>query len=415
MDRFFSNKRILIITFSLLLSAGSLGWAQDDLGSGEPKRSSKASRGAPSPLLDLDSLLRGKIESGRVNGCSALIFHEGKETFYKHWGMSDAKSENPIQRDTIFRIYSMSKPITSIAVMQLVDAKKIDLDDPVAKYLPELSKLKVLVNKKGATEVDAERSITVRDLLRHTSGLSYGFFGNTEVDKRYRSNGVLMLDRDIETTVKKLGKLPLLHQPGTQFHYSVSTDVLGRLVEVVSEERLDNYFRDHIFKPLGMNDTFFNVPKNKRERLAKLYEPAGKGRLKESPVIKSARFLNPENLFFSGGGGLCSTMDDYLAFAKMLLGKGELNGRRVVSENAIDQMFKNQLSDIKRPPGQFKFGLGFSISRRGDRGWGGAAGTKFWVNPDKKLIAIYMTQIMPNRGHDFADEVIRAAHRSIDD
>ena len=260
--------------------------------------------------------------------------------------------------------------------------------------MPPLGEVKVLTDDG---EVDPVRPITVRDLLRHTSGLTYGFFGDTDVDKAYRSAGLLMWDRDIEQTVEKLSKIPLLHQPGTRWHYSVSTDVLGRLVEVASGQRFDEYLAEHIFQPLEMIDTSFMVPKEKRDRFAQMYRPDGPDALKPSARMASARFINMQNKYFSGGGGLCSTTRDYLRFARALLNGGELDGKRIIKEETLDQMTTNQLTGEAKPGG-FQFGLGFAISPEGEFSWGGAAGTRFWVNPKRNMINVFMIQINPYRG-----------------
>jgi CubicO group peptidase (beta-lactamase class C family) len=215
---------------------------------------------------------------------------------------------------------------------------------------------------------------------------------------------------DLKSTVSKLAKIPLLHHPGTKFHYSASTDVLGRVVEVVSHQELDEYFQANIFEPLGMKDTCFSVPTEKQDRFAQLYKPGDDGKLKPANPLSSVRFFDQSNRFFSGGGGLCSTIDDYLAFSQMLLNDGQGNGKQIVQADTLKQMFANQLIQIDQPPGrQFKFGLGFRIFPQGDYGWGGAAGTRFWVNPEKDLAIIFMTQIMPygrrNLGESFRDAV----------
>lgn len=357
----------------------------------------------------IEKVLQSAIDDENVVGHSVLAYHDGEVIYYNEWGQRDLKNQLPIERDTIFRIYSMSKPITSVAVMQLVEAEKIDLDEPISTYLPELGDLKVLERGK---EVRADREMTTRDLLRHTSGLTYGFFGDTEVDQAYRRNGVLLTDRNIEDTVSKLSKIPLLHQPGQRFHYSVSTDVLGRLIEVVSEERFDDYLQEHIFEPLGMEDTFFTVPRNKRDRFAELYE-GRQGNLRRKNALASYRFLNA-NDFDSGGGGLCSTMDDYLVFCKMLLAGGTLNDHQILQKESIDEMFKNQLEEVTQNSRRFQFGLGFRVFPEGDFGWGGAAGTRFWVNPEKQLVILYMVQMNPYGRRDWGNRFRKAVYDSLD-
>ncbi len=368
------------------------------------------------PLEQIDLEMTKQVSNERIVGCSALIYKDGHEAYYGHWGQRDAKKKLPIERDTIFRIYSMSKPITSIAVMQLVERGKLELDKPVGQYLPDLKDSKVLVRSDRANEnwkeVPAKREITVRDLLRHTSGMTYGFFGDTEVDKRYRKAGVLISDSTIEDTIEKLGDLPLRHHPGSRFLYSVSTDVLGRLIEVASGTTLDKYLAQNIFNPLDMNNTFFTVPTDQLGSFAQLYAPEGR-KLKPARPLSSYRFVSQRNRFFSGGGGLCSTIDDYLKFSKMLLSNGTVNGQKIIQPETLKEMFTNQLDKIEFPPGNFKFGLGFSISRRGDYSWGGAAGTRFWVNPAENLAVLYMIQINPYGRRKHGEFVLDAAYKAI--
>ncbi|MHC4179257.1 MAG: serine hydrolase domain-containing protein, partial [Planctomycetota bacterium] len=276
------------------------------------------------------------IEEGKLVGGLGLVARGDQIVYAETWGQRDREKRLPLTDGTIFRIYSMSKPVTSVAAMILVEEGKLGLDDPISKYLPELTEMTVLVEAKGDDgetrheEVPAERAITVRDLLRHTSGFTYGFFGNSEVDKRYRNAGLLVTDQTLEDTVKKLSQIPLRHQPGTRWHYSVSTDVLGRVIEVASGRSLDQFFQKRIFRPLGMGDTFFTVPQKKLPRLAQMYAPNGNGGLKPANPMRSRRFVDSSNQFYSGGGGLCSTTSDYLAFCRMLLNEGKLGGTRIL-------------------------------------------------------------------------------------
>ncbi len=360
-------------------------------------------------LAAIDDAMQAHVDEGRIVGCSALVVRDGKVAYFRTWGDADREQQKPMTDDAIFRIYSMSKPITSVAVMQLVEQGKLDLDDPISKYLPELADMKVLVverdddGKETFEEVAAQREITPRDLLRHTSGFTYGFFGNSEVDKRYLQAGILRTGETIADMVSKLGKIPLKHQPGTRWEYSVSTDVLGRLVEVVSGERYDEYLNQHIFEPLKMTDTFFSVPRDKQDRLAQLYTGDG-DKLKTAESVRSRRFVNPTR-FFSGGGGLCSTAGDYLRFCQMMLNEGELDGARVLKPETVRQMITNQLTDdIQRRPG-LDFGLGFAISPEGRYSWGGAAGTRFWIDPENKIIGQFMIQIIPYENRNFGDRM----------
>lgn len=345
-------------------------------------------------LTLVDEIFSKHLKSGKMIGGSALVIKDGKEIAYGQWGYRNQRRGEQIQRDTIFRIYSMSKPITSIAAMQLVERGTLHLDAPVTDYLPEFKGLVVIDEESADGVVPLDRPMTTRDLMRHTSGLSYGFFGNTRVDQAYKKKGILVTDASLEVTINKLSKIPLLHQPGETFHYSLSTDVLGRVIEVVSKMNFDDYLRKNIFEPLEMNDTFFSVPREKLDRFSLLYTPSRGNGLKPASLFQSARYYNTNNSFFSGGGGLCSTLDDYAIFCEMLLNRGNHNGVDIVKPETIEQVFSNQLGTIPNQR-QFKFGLGFEIFPEGDYGWGGAAGTRFWVNPAQKLTIIFMTQIMP--------------------
>lgn len=361
-------------------------------------------------LAEIEQVMTTRVEEGKLVGGLGLVARDGKIVHEKTWGLSDREKQLPVAYDTIFRIYSMTKPITSVGAMILVEEGKLALDDPLSKYLPELADMQVLVQRSDengavtASEVPADREITLRDLLRHTSGFTYGFFGNSEVDKRYTKAGVLVTDQTLEETVAKLSKIPLMDQPGTCWRYSLSTDVLARLIEVVSKQPFDRFLKERIFGPLDMKDTFFLVPEDKLPRLAQMYAPDGRGGLKPASPMRSYRFVNPANRFHSGGGGLCSTARDYLAFCQMLLNEGQLDGVRILQPETVRQMHTNQLGqNVKRAMG-FRFGLGFSIDKDGIYGWGGAAGTKFWIDPKNSLITIYMVQINPTGQHNYGRE-----------
>ena len=358
-------------------------------------------------LEEIDTLMQKEVDAGKIAGCLALVARGDKVAWFRTWGDQNRAKKIPMRDDTIFRIYSMSKPVTSVAVMQLVERGKIQLDDPVEKYLPELADRRVLVKSDSDDElktVPAKKSITIRDLLRHTSGLTYGFFGNSKIDRAYRKAGVLVTEPTIADTVTRLGKIPLLYQPGTRWHYSVSTDVLGRVVEVAAGERFDKYLQQHILKPLDMRDTSFIVPRQKQSRFAEMYRGTG-ANLKPAPAFSSRRFVSEKNLYFSGGGGLCSTTRDYLRFCRALLNGGELDGARILQAATIKEMTSDQLSETVNARFGFKFGLGFSIQAEGEYSWGGAAGTRFWINPKRNLIGIYMIQINPYGGRKYGDQM----------
>ena len=360
-------------------------------------------------LAALDELLEEDVDAGKLVGCLALVARGDDVVYARTFGHRDREADAPMTEDTIFRIYSMSKPITSVAVMMLVERGELELDTPVAEYLPEFEGVKVL---KGEEEVDPERAMTVRDLLRHTSGLTYGFFGNSPIDQRYQRAGILSRQKDLEEFSEKLATIPLLHQPGTRWHYSVSTDLLGRLVEVGSGQRFGDFLQEHLFAPLGMTDTSFTVAKDEQGRLAQMYRRAGEGFVPCAP-LSSWRFLF-ENEFDSGGGGLCSTARDYLRFACMLLGEGELDGVRVLKAETVEEMTRNQLAELPGTSRGFQFGLGVSIDRKGRYGWGGAAGTRFWVDPRSGEVGLFMVQINPYTAGDYEGRMKRLVEQARD-
>ncbi|NQU25365.1 MAG: beta-lactamase family protein [Candidatus Nealsonbacteria bacterium] len=362
------------------------------------------------------------IDDEQVAGAVTIVARRGKVAQFEAYGMMDIDTKKPMQKDTIFRIYSMSKPITSVAVMMLYEEGKLKLDDPASKFLPELKGLKV-AEDPGAdeiTKVAPKREMTVRDLLRHTSGLTYGLFGNTAVDKLYRQAGVAGRgDGNLQEFVEKLGKIPLVYQPGAKWNYSVSTDVLGRLVEVVSGRPFDKFLAERIFRPLGMEDTGFYVPADKLDRFATNYGPKLTGGLTVRDAPATSRFAKAPK-FFSGGGGLVSTAADYMRFCLMLSGKGQFAGKRLLKTETVELMTRNHLPKEVMPIafGPAKrlgvgFGLGFSVrvrqtvwesaSRVGEYGWGGAASTHFWISPRDELVVVALTQYMP-----FSDRVERA-------
>lgn len=372
----------------------------------------------------INSIMSRGVEEGTIPGCSAMVFKDGQEVFFNTWGYQDMENKEPISRATIFRIYSMTKPITSVAAMQLVEQGKMHLDDPVSKHLKEFKDLEVADLKGEKTEsgelatVKPKRTMTVRDLLRHTSGLSYGFFDRDHpVDQIYIKRGVMMRDRNIAQTVEKLGDIPLKHHPGSRFEYGASSDVLGRLIEVVSGERFDRYLQANIFDPLKMKDTHFVVPEDKRGRLAVMYRDNSQNRLVPASSRSSGRYVSDTNEFFSGGGGLCSTIDDYLNFSRMLANDGQFEGRQVIGQETLKEMFTNQLASIDSPPRGFQFGLGFSISKQqggNDYSWGGIAGTRFWVHPELNMVSLYMIQVNPYGQRAFGNRVRSIAYGALE-
>ncbi len=357
----------------------------------------------------LGRVMQSEVERGRVPGAVALIARRGQLAYFESFGARDPSSGASMATDSIFRIYSMTKPIVSVAAMMLWEEGRFLLSDPIAKYLPELGKLKVAV-VQGAEigHVDAETAITIQDLLRHTSGLTYEFRGSGPVHKMYTAARIYNRDQSNAEQVAALSKLPLLHQPGTKWEYGRSTDVLGRLVEVLSGISLGQYLRQHLFGPLGMIATAFHVPVPLQARLAE-------GFAKDPDTGSGVQLLDVKSApkFESGGGGLVSTAGDYARFLQMLLNQGRLDGVRFLSRKTIELMTADHLGPISGAPDLllpgYGFGLGFAVRLRpgishvpgsvGQYFWGGLAGTTFWVDPVEQLFAILMIQAPGQRDY----------------
>jgi len=373
-------------------------------------------------LTRIDDYVERHLEAHHFAGAVTLVARRGQVAQFEAYGMQDMEAGVPMSKDSIFRIYSMTKPITSVAVMMLFEEGRFLLNDPVSKYLPEFKDLEVGVEEvdedtgeKVLKTVPAEREVSIRDLLRHTSGLTYGFWGTSAVDKLYLEKEVLSKAGTIQETVTRLGTIPLKHQPGTVWEYSVSTDVLGRFVEVVSGQPFDAFLKERIFTPLGMTDTGFFVPSEKTDRLATVYTPNTENTAITPRDPDRARDFTEETGYFSGGGGLVSTAADYLRFAQMLLNGGELEDVRILGPETVELITRNHLGDIPiwGGSGSYGFGLGFlvypdrgnsgSILSEGSFGWGGMAHTTFWVDPREELIGIFLIQILPRAPMPYRD------------
>jgi len=348
----------------------------------------------------LSSVLKDRVASGHLPGAVALVARHGKVASFEAYGKQDPASGAPMTTDSIFRIYSMTKPIVSVGVMMLWEEGRLLLNDPIEKYLPAMANPKVgIVEGETMRQAPANRSITVQDLLRHTSGLTYEFRGATPVHKAYIDAKVARLKQTNEEQVATLGSLPLLHQPGTKWAYSRSTDVLGRLVEVISGKTLGKFFEERIFTRLAMKDSGFFVAKDKLGRVAQPFaiDPATGEKISLIDVTTQPKYE-------SGGGGGVSTTEDYLRFAQMLLDGGHLGPARLLSRTTVAFMASDHLGPISgtmHRPG-YTFGLGFQVRKDvgldgqsgsiGEYGWAGAGGTYFWIDPKEQLIAILMTQ-----------------------
>ena len=409
---------------------------------------------SPQRLARVDNLLQRYVQGGLLPGALGFIYRKGEVAYAGAFGQRDIEAGRPMTEDTIFRIYSMTKPVTAVAALMLFEDGHFLLDDPVATYLPEFEDAQVFTGDLENLE-PLQRSITVKDLFMHTAGLSYGWNPDSPVDKMYRKQVGDRAKRPLDTVVQKLARLPLLYHPGTRWHYSLATDVLGRLVEVLSGQPLDAFFRQEIFKPLAMHDTAFHVPAGSLERFSACYCPLGgfslgrdlgrnsrtrnapaedvdgSGELKielhESPG--ASRFAQPP-VFLSGGGGLVSTIGDYLRFAQMLLHGGALDGARLLGRKTIDTMRANHLPTELVPillngvpNAGYGFGLGVSVlvdlpassapGSTGIFGWGGAASTQFWIDPEEDMLGIFMTQFMPSGHYPVTREFRVAAYQAL--
>ncbi len=367
-------------------------------------------------LSSIDSFLQSYIDKGRLAGALTMLARRGEVFHFQTYGVQDLESGTPTERDTIFRLLSMTKPITSVAVMMLYEEGIFSLDDPVGKFIPDFENMQVLdgMSETGMRLVDQYRPITIRHLLTHTSGLSYGLHRDTPIDAMYHEARIADADSTIKDVAEKLGKIPLVHQPGTRWRYSISTNILGYLVEVVSGKPFDRFLRERLFAPLGMDDTSFYVPEEKLGRLATAYVPSRGGGIAPHEGSITTRHRRPHTMF-SGGAGLVSTAPDYMRFCRMLLNGGVLDGERLLAPKTVEMMLSRHLTDEQKPyviddrmvnyTKGCTFGLGFNIvtdiaqhgipGSNGMYGWFGAASCYFWIDPAEELIAILMTQFMP--------------------
>ena len=409
--------RVLLLAISLL--AGAIG--------AELPRATPAEVGLSQERLDrITRAMESSVEQGHVAGAIGVVVRKGKIAYWENVGMADREAGTAMADDAIFRIYSMTKPIVSVALMILYEEGKFSLKDEVGQHIPELGGLKVWESGK---EVAPDREMTVQDLMRHTSGMTYGLFGDSRVDEMYNDAGVLSGNKTVAEFVEKLSKLPLKHQPGTQWDYSVSVDVQGRLIEVLSGMDLATYMSERVFKPLDMPDTSFRMSEEKSGRFAQAYkktkdeqgiEPANDGR--------TERYYD-DTQWYSGGGGLVSTTRDYLRFCQMLLNGGILDGTRILSRKTVELMTIDHTGEISRASSILAAGYGFGLNFAvhvdpaksglngsvGEYNWGGLAGTSFWIDPAEELIGIYMIQMMPPRYENGAGQFKRLVYQSIAD
>ena len=419
-----------------LILFASLALASSGNGNGlKPAPPSEA--GLSKERLDrIGQVMQQHVADNKIAGAIGLIARRGKIGYFESWGMMDKDAGKPMRKDAIFRIYSMTKAVTGVATMMLYEEGKFSLSDPISKFIPELGGMKVAIDKKDPETgkriyyvVASERDMTIRDLLRHTSGLDYAGPRDEKGELLYPKLGVTRNDITIEEAVKRMGKAPLVHQPGTVWDYSLSIDVLGRLIEVVSGKPLDQFFAERIFKPLGMPDTGFHVPQDKWERLTTLYTlNEDKTTIKRHGGPPQESYKKPATLLL-GGAGLVSTAMDYARFVQMLLNGGELDGARLLSRKTVELMSADHLGEmpVVSPtlPKGFGFGLTFAVNRgpgftgsigsAGEYNWGGAAGTRFWIDPKEQMIGIFMVQILPHTGLPYGNEFKQLAYQAIVD
>ena len=375
---------------------------------------------SPEGLATIGPAMQDLIDAGRTAGVMTLVARGGAVVHWEARGWR-VLNEQPLERDDVFRIYSMTKPVTSVAVMMLVEEGKLRLDQPLTDFLPAFAAVQVY--DEGDFRPPS-RSITIRDLLRHTSGLTYGIFGNSPVDQMYRSAGNALgreTGRDLAETVDIFATLPLIDDPGKRWNYSVSTDVLGRVVEVASGLSLDVFFRKRIFEPLAMDDTGFHVEPRNLDRFTAVYARRdGELVMEDSPV--DGAFTRPPS-WYSGGGGLTSTAMDYLRFAQMLLNEGELDGQRLLRPETVRDMRSNHLAEemgpisLGAPSHEYGFGLGFAVATAGDQPehywWAGVANTWFWIDPVEDVIAFAWTQYSPFGGVPIDPTLRRIVYESL--
>ena len=366
-------------------------------------------------IEEFDAILQGYIDEDLASGVIAYVYHDNDVAYLKALGRMNIENHVPMQSDTIFRIASMTKPITTVAVMKLFEEGLLSLDDPISKYIPEFKNPTVL-EAGSTTPIPAKREITIRHLLSHTSGITYRLLErNEEAVKRYIeagiTDGLSQTEGTIGDKIKILAKLPLIAHPGEAWEYGLSDDVLGYLIEIVTGKTFAQYLQEQIFDPLDMKDTHFFLPQEKVSRLARLYAKSDSG-LKDvgeeivdagALVYSSSYPYSGPQTYYSGGAGLCSTVLDYARFCQMLLNKGTLEGTQILDSKTVETMTQNQIGDLKvnLAPDHYKYGFGVAVNTgggttsAGEYSWSGFWSTYFWIDPQEELIGIIMAQTFP--------------------
>ncbi len=391
----------------------------------------------PARLSRIDAVMQEYVDQEKLAGSVVYVARNGEVAYHKSFGWRDREAQAPMQNDAIFRIASQSKALTSVAIMILQEQGKLLINDPLAKYLPEFAETTVAVQDGEGSfyVVPAKRQITLRDLLTHTAGIDYGMGPGAEAWKAAGIQGWYFADRDepVRETIRRMAALPNAMQPGEAFVYGYNTDILGVVVEVVSGETLNDFITNNILKPLNMNDTYFYLPEEKKDRIAKVYSSFdGKsvaapnpGELIGAAHIGQGHYLNGPRKSYSGGAGLLSTAKDYGMFLQMLLNGGELNGVRILSPKTVELMTENHIGHIPDFRTGRKFGLGFQIitdlgaygepGSEGNYGWGGAYHSTYWVDPKEKMVMVYLTQLIPARNMDDAEKLNAMIYQAIVD
>jgi len=429
MNGLFARARNVFVLFVIFGIAAAHAATADPLPRAQPEEVGLSSE----RLQLLGKVLKSYTDDGKVAGSVVLVARRGKLVYYEAFGQRDREAKSPMKTDSLFRIASQTKAVVSVGAMMLVEQGKMLLSDPVSKYIPEFKDTTVAVPKEGGgyDVVKAKRPITVHDLLTHTSGLSYGNGPAADQWQKAGIQGYYFADRNepIGATVARMAKLPMDVQPGEKWVYGYSIDVLGAVIEKASGMPLDVFLRTMITEPLGMTDTAFFVPKEKRERMTVVYQNNGKGTLDRAPAPGAANgqgaYIDGPRKSFSGGAGFVSTAGDYARFLQMMLNDGQLDGKRLISRKTVELM----TTDALAPPATFRpgegFGLGFSVvkdvglrgesSSVGEFGWGGAYHSTYWVDPHEQLVVVYLTQLNPSGEMDDFGKLRALIHQAIVD
>jgi CubicO group peptidase (beta-lactamase class C family) len=408
----------LLLSLTLVLAL-PVSAQNRDLGQASPESVGLSSAG----IQDLADGMRKAVDDGNLAGIVSTLIRNGKVVHMDAYGYQDLENQVPVTEDTIFRIFSMTKPVTGVALMILHEEGKFSLDDAVSRYIPELAGLQVAIEDgPGGFPVTepATHEMTIRELMSHTGGLTYGMFSRSQVDSQYVAANILDDSGTLKDMIDKLARIPLRQQPGTLWHYSVSVDVQGYLVEALSGQTFEQFLQTRLFTPLGMNETAFSVTDDKRDRFSKMYQSTPNGLTAPADNL-GGDYRHPAS-FFGGGGGLVSTIGDYMKFTQMLANGGELNGVRVLSPASVDAMRTNQLpagmAEIPGYPGN-QFGVDFAIvtdparndgMSEGSYWWWGIGGTWFWIDPVEDLVFIGMIQ---NRNLMFARQLQAISKRLV--